>query len=235
MGGAALHARDLELWYPAPGAAADAMALDIDVVRVAAGESVGITGPSGAGKTSLLQVLTGLLRPQRGSVDWAGTDILTLSENRRDAWRRATVGFVFQDFHLIPELSPLDNVLLPVSFTHARVPVALRRRALELLARVGLEARRGQAATLSRGEMQRVAVSRALLFAPPIVVADEPTASLNAENARLVSRLLLEMCDELGATLIVVSHDRWLLESLDRFLRLVDGTLTGTTRALELL
>jgi putative ABC transport system ATP-binding protein len=198
MGGAALHARDLELWYPAPGAAADAMALDIDVVRVAAGESVGITGPSGAGKTSLLQVLTGLLRPQRGSVDWAGTDILTLSENRRDAWRRATVGFVFQDFHLVPELSPLDNVLLPVSFTHARVPAPLRRRALELLARVGLEGRRGQAAMLSRGEMQRVAVSRALLFAPPIVVADEPTASLDAENARLVSRLLLEMCDEWG-------------------------------------
>jgi putative ABC transport system ATP-binding protein len=233
--GAALLARDLELWYRASEAGADAMALDVDVLRVEAGESVGITGPSGAGKTSLLQVLTGLIRPQRGSVDWAGTDIVTLSEGRRDAWRRANVGFIFQEFHLVPELSPLDNVLLPVSFTRARVPAALHRRAVELLARVGLHARRGRVATSSRGEMQRLAVSRALLFAPAIVVADEPTASLDAENARLVGRLLLEMCDELRITLVVVSQDRWLLESLDRSLSLVGGRLTGTIRALEVL
>lgn len=231
--GAALHARDLELWYPASSAGSRTLALDVEGIRVSAGESVGITGPSGSGKTSLLHVLTGLTRPQRGSVEWAGTDVLALSESRRDAWRRATVGIVFQDFYLIPELSLLDNVLLPVSFTRARVPDALRRRALELLARVGLQGRTGRAETLSRGEMQRVAVSRALLFEPPVVIADEPTASLDAESARVVARLLIEMCDELGSTLLVVSHDRWFLESLDRSLTLVGGRLAGTVRTLQ--
>jgi putative ABC transport system ATP-binding protein len=231
--GAALQARDLELWYPTPMAGVQSLAVAIDSLRVAAGESVGITGPSGAGKTSLLQLLAGLSRPQHGSVEWAGTDIVRLSESRRDRWRRTSVGLVFQDFHLIPELSVLDNVLLPVSFTRIRVPATLRRRALDLLARVGLDGRTERAATLSRGEMQRVAVCRALLFEPSIVIADEPTASLDVESARIVAGLLVDMSDELRSTLLVVSHDRRLLERVDRSLALVEGRFSSLTRMLQ--
>ncbi len=119
----------------------------------------------------------------------------------------------------------LDNVVLPATFSHLVVPLALRRRARELLARVGFERLERRTSTLSRGEMQRVAVARAMLYSPPIVVADEPTASLDADSAGAVTRLLLECCAEGGSTLLVVSHDRCLLEGLDRSLLLVGGRL----------
>jgi putative ABC transport system ATP-binding protein len=222
--GVALRARSLELSYSAPGPTSPPV-LDIPKLDVASGEAVGFTGPSGAGKTSLLHVLAGLTRAQRGSVEWGGLDIADLAESRRDAWRRVTVGFVFQDFHLLPELSLLDNVLLPATFSHLFVPSALRRRARDLLARVGFERLEPRTSTLSRGEMQRVAVARAMLYAPPIVVADEPTASLDAESAGAVTRLLLECCAEGRSTLLVVSHDRSLLDGLDRSLLLAGGRL----------
>jgi putative ABC transport system ATP-binding protein len=201
------------------------------MLDVASGEAVGLTGPSGAGKTSLVHVLAGLTRPQRGSIEWGGVDIVDLAESRRDRWRRETVGFVFQDFHLLPELSLVANVLLPATFSHLVVPSTLRRRARELLARVGFESPTRRTSTLSRGEMQRVAVARALLYAPPVVVADEPTASLDAESAAVIARLLLECCGEARSTLLVVSHDRRLLEGLDRSLLLVSGRLAPSLAA----
>src|SRR5215470_14862885 len=151
--GLALRARSVELSYPAAGGRS-AAALDVPMLDVASGEAVGFTGPSGAGKTSLLHVLAGLTRPQRGSIEWGGVDIADLSESGRDRWRRVTIGFVFQDFHLLPELSLVDNVLLPATFTHLVVPTALRRRAHGLLARVGFESVTRRTSTLSRGEMQ---------------------------------------------------------------------------------
>ena len=228
--GVALRARSVELSYEAAGGRSCPV-LDLPTLDVASGEAVGFTGPSGAGKTSLLHVLTGLMRPQRGSIEWGGIDIVDLAENQRDCWRRVTVGFVFQDFHLLPELSLVDNVLLPATFSHLVVPSALRRRAHELLARVGFESPTHRTSTLSRGEMQRVAVARALLYTPPVVVADEPTASLDAESAAVVTRLLLECCGEARSTLLVVSHDRRLLEGLDRSLLLVSGRLTPSLAA----
>ena len=228
--GVALRARSLELSYPTAGQTSLPV-LDIPMLDVASGDAVGVTGPSGAGKTSLLHVPAGLTKPQRGSIEWGGLDIAGLSERRRDSWRRTTVGFVFQDFHLLPELSLLDNVLLPATFGHLLVPSALRSRARELLARVGFERLERRASMLSRGEMQRVAVARAMLYSPPVVVADEPTASLDADNAGVVSRLLLECCAEGGSTLLVVSHDRDLLDSLDRWILLLSGRLAPSRSA----
>lgn len=224
--GLGLVARDLHLSYPLPGG--DVLqVLDIPRLDIPAGSAVGIAGPSGSGKTSLLYVLVGLERPQRGSVSWEETEITRLDEAARDRWRRRSVGYVFQDFHLFPGMSAVQNVLLPTAFDHFTVPEDMHLRARTLLALVGLENGRGGLEKFSRGEMQRVAVARALLFAPPIVVADEPTASLDSENGRAVADLLLEMCRGCGSTLVIVAHDRTLLDRLDRVETLVGGRLLG--------
>src|SRR5262249_54445166 len=189
--------------------------LDIDHLRIGPGETIGITGPSGSGKSSLLSVLTGLERPQRGRVEWNGVDIAALAEGARDRWRRTSVGFVFQDFHLFPQLSAIDNVTLPATFRHAVIPSRVRERGRALLAQVGIDARPGAVATCSRGEMQRVAIARALLFSPPLLVADEPTANLDGESARVVTDLLRRLSRETGSTFVAVSHDTNLLAALD--------------------
>jgi putative ABC transport system ATP-binding protein len=223
--GLGLTTHDLRLSYPLPGG--DVLqVLNIPQLDIPAGSAVGITGPSGSGKTSLLYVLVGLERPQQGTVSWGETEITRLPEAARDRWRRRSVGFVFQDFHLFPGMSALQNVLLPTAFDHFLVPEDANRRARTLLHRVGLENGRGALEKLSRGEMQRVAVARALLFAPAVVVADEPTASLDSENGRTVGDLLLEMCRQSGSTLVVVSHDPDLLGRLDAIHTLVGGRLS---------
>jgi putative ABC transport system ATP-binding protein len=219
-----LRIRDLGLAYPVPGGAR-LQVLDLPALEVPAGSAVGITGPSGSGKTSVLYVCSGLERPQRGTVTWGETEITQLAEGERDRWRRRSVGFVFQDFHLFPGMSVLQNVLLPARFQGFSPSRQVLDRAQALLARVGLDHGRRDLETLSRGEMQRVAVARALLNAPPIVLADEPTASLDAEAAATVGDLLLGACGEAGSTLILVSHDRELLRRLDTVHTLVRGRL----------
>lgn len=228
--GAPLHARDVRLEYPAPGGGRQHV-LDVQRLALAAGARVGIAGPSGSGKTSLLYVLTGIEVSETGEIAWAGLDISRLAESARDRWRRANVGFVFQDFHLLPGMSALDNVVLPATFCHARTPRPLVQRGRELLARVGLERSAARVESLSRGEQQRVAFARALLFAPSVVVADEPTASLDGDNAALIGELLLALCAETSSTLLVVSHDRRLLERLDTVHTLVDGRLLSPPAA----
>ncbi len=202
-------------------------ALAIAHLALPPGAQVAVTGPSGCGKTTLLNILTGLERVHHGAVVWQGVDLARLAEGPRDRWRAAHVGLVMQDFHLFPGLSAYDNVVLPQRLSHLRLPAAAKAEALRLLDRVGIETPRQSVETMSRGQMQRVAVARALLARPAILVADEPTASLDGEAGAVVADLLVELAREVGATLIVASHDPRLVGRLERVLRLEDGRLVG--------
>ncbi|WP_245986695.1 ABC transporter ATP-binding protein [Azospirillum thermophilum] len=204
--------------------------LDIPALDLAGGASLAVTGPSGCGKTSLLSVLSGLERPDCTRLTVCGTDLPPLSEAARDRWRRRTVGFIFQDFHLFPGMDALGNVLLPASFRAAGASAETRRAALSLLERVGLRDPHQPVESLSRGEMQRVAVARALLFRPPLVLADEPTASLDAAAAATVADLLLELVREAGSTLVLVTHDMALAGRLDSVLALAKPVPLGEIR-----
>lgn len=214
-----LSIKDLSVTYPG----LDAPALRIDDLTVVPGSRLAITGPSGSGKTTFVNIITGLEAIRAGSVRWGETDLSGLSESGRDRWRARNIGLVMQDFHLFPGLSALDNVLLPQRLAHFRLDPALPQRATELLARVGIERPRQSIETMSRGQMQRVAVARALLARPGVLIADEPTASLDEDNGAAVADLLLELAREEQATLIVVSHDARLVERMDNVLRLVSG------------
>lgn len=205
-------------------------ALDIAALKIEAEECVAVTGPSGSGKTTFVNVVTGLARPDRGRVLWGTEDIARLPEGRRDRFRAETIGLILQEFHLFPGLSALDNVLLPARLARAASRKTIRHGE-ELLERVGL-ARQAQAIeTMSRGEMQRVAVARALLRQPKVLVADEPTASLDPENGTAVIDLLLALARETGATLIAISHDERLIGRVDRALRLTSGRLGDMSKA----
>lgn len=217
----ALAIRDLEVTFP--GLAEPV--LDLPALSLKRGERVAVTGPSGSGKTTLINILTGLERIRKGRVDWQGTDLAGLSERRRDRWRADNIGLVMQDFHLFAGMSALDNVLLPQRLSHLRLKAGLRERALALLERTGIERPGQKVETMSRGQMQRVAVARALVGSPGLLVADEPTASLDAESGASVADLLLELSAEAGSTLIVASHDPRLIDRLDRVLRLERGRL----------
>ncbi|GGF29397.1 ABC transporter [Aliidongia dinghuensis] len=194
-------------------------AVALDRLALEPGGHLALTGASGSGKSSLLSALAGLDRPSDGRVLWGDTDLARLTEPARDRWRRARIGLVFQDFHLVSGLDVLGNILLPARFggTCAR---ALKPRAMALAARVGLTRPHQPVERLSRGEMQRVAVARALLLSPMILLADEPTASLDAETGNAIGALLIEVARELGSTLVVATHDPWLRQRLGRELRL---------------
>lgn len=205
-----------------PGLAAPALA--IESLTLAAGSRVALIGASGSGKSTLISILTGLERVGQGRILWDDVDICALSEGRRDRWRGANIGLVLQDFHLFPGLSALENVLLP-----ARLSGAMARdigaRARDLLLRVGLTRPTQMIETMSRGEMQRVAIARALLRRPGVVIADEPTASLDSEAGAAVGELLLELSRESGCTLLVATHDLSLAQRLDRRIRLAGGRI----------
>lgn len=200
-----------------------APALDLPGLAVPAGATVAVTGASGAGKSTFINVITGLERPTEGAVRWNGEDIARLSEAARDRWRAANVGLVMQDFHLFAGLSAVENVLLPARFRRLRLPPRLRERAAALLETVGIAAGDRGIGTFSRGEMQRVAIARALLAGPSVIVADEPTASLDGESGAAVGALLTGLARQAGATLIVVTHDPALSSRLGRRLTLAGG------------
>ncbi|HLH96669.1 MAG TPA: ATP-binding cassette domain-containing protein [Xanthobacteraceae bacterium] len=221
----ALRIENLEVGY-ANGAGA-VTALEVEQLGVPPGGLLAVTGPSGSGKSTLLYAIGGLLRPRRGKVLWDEHDILSYGESARDRWRRHTVGFAFQDFHLLPELTPLQNVLLPASFEHFAATPAVRSRAVSLLEHFSVPQARRSTASLSRGEQQRVAIARALLFDPPVILADEPTASLDAKAGGIVIDILLQLSQADHRTVIAISHDQELLKRSPDVVALDHGRLTA--------
>ena len=223
--GARLVAENIVVAYPLP-TGDELTALEIERLEILSGSHTAVCGPSGSGKTTLLHVLCGIEAPRSGQVCWDAVDLFALGEAARDRWRRHAVGLVFQQFHLFPNLSPLENVLLPARFSAFRVDAAVARRARALLDLVEVRVV-GNTARLSRGEMQRVALARALLFAPPILLADEPTASLDAEAAARVAGLMFSACRETGASLLLVTHDAALAARCPQVMHLAAGRLSS--------
>ena len=192
---------------------------------VAAGEALAIVGASGSGKSTLLAVLAGLDTPTTGSVLLDGTDLFLLDEDARAELRGRTVGFVFQSFQLLPALTALENVMLPLELARRRdAEVAAR----EMLARVGLAERLGHYPKhLSGGEQQRVALARAFVVRPKLLLADEPTGSLDADSGAGVIDLMFELNRSLGTTLVMVTHDEHLAQRCARMVRLAGGRIVN--------
>jgi ABC-type lipoprotein export system ATPase subunit len=209
--------------YPLPGGRS-LTALDDASVVVAAGRTVSITGRSGSGKSTLLHLAAGIDAPTAGRVSLLGRDLGSLGDRERTLARRDGVGLVFQFFHLLPHLSVGDNVLLP-AFIAGRSP-GDEARAASLLERVGLEGRSAQPVQqLSGGEMQRVAICRALLRRPRLLLADEPTGNLDEANGLAVMELLLGVAREEGSSLVYVTHSRDLAALADESWRIHSGVL----------
>lgn len=193
-------------------------------LNINAGEHVAILGPSGSGKSTLLNVLGALDHPDRGHYRFEGEDISRYTDDQASTLRNERIGFVFQSFHLLPRLTVLENVLLPLRYARKTVADA-ESRAQRLLARVGLadriEHRPGE---LSGGQMQRVAIARALLMNPPLLLADEPTGNLDSKSAADVLSLLDELNRD-GQTLVIVTHDASVAERAKRRVYLRDGLI----------
>jgi ABC-type lipoprotein export system ATPase subunit len=200
--------------------------VDLDV---ASGETVAVMGPSGCGKSTLLHLLGGLDRPSGGEVSLAGRRIDRMGERALARMRRTAVGFVFQAFHLMEELTAMENVELPVLLA-GRSPRTARRRAVELLERVGLADRSGfLPSALSGGQRQRVAIARALSNEPLVVLADEPTGNLDSVATVDLLRLF-ESLHEAGQTLVIVTHDERIAATADRLISMRDGAFVDETR-----
>ena len=192
------------------------------------GAVVAIVGPSGSGKTTLLGLLAGLDTPSHGTVILDGVDLGSLTEDQRAKLRGEKVGFIFQSFQLIPTLTALENVQVPLEL---RGESGARARAVELLTRVGLRDRIDHfPSQLSGGEQQRVAIARAFVHAPQILFADEPTGNLDAATGQRVIDLLMELNRELGTTLVLVTHDADLAARARRVIRLADGRVVSDER-----
>ncbi|MCS6887715.1 ABC transporter ATP-binding protein [Chloroflexus sp.] len=208
-------------------AAGDYLALRGIDLHIEPGEFVAIVGKSGSGKSTLLNVITGIDRASSGEVLVAGADLMRMPEAQMATWRGRTVGIVFQFFQLLPTLTVLENVMLPMDFANFGTPRERRERALALLERVGLA---GQAEklplALSGGQQQRVAIARALANSPPLLVADEPTGNLDSQTAETVFELFVELAG-LGTTIVMVTHDIELARRAGRMVVVADGHIVA--------
>ena len=188
-----------------------------------------IVGPSGSGKSTLLHALAGIVVPQRGLISFGPTVVNQLDERKRDAWRLAHCGLLFQEFRLIEELDALANVLLPAQFQQTKMPAGMRERGCELLERFDVPRRSIQVAKMSRGEQQRVALARALLLDPPLILADEPTASLDAVNGQRIAAALQDLAKS-GKTVVTITHDDKLVARADNLLRMQAGRILSSVQ-----
>ena len=196
--------------------------IDLDIAR---GEIVSIVGPSGAGKTTLLQIMGTLDRPDSGQILIDGQDVSRLGEKRLALFRNQHIGFVFQFHQLLPEFTALENVMIPAFIGGAGRREA-EQRATELLAFMGLQERATHKPNeLSGGEKQRVAVARALMNNPSVVMADEPSGSLDSQNKEELHRLFFDLRDRFGQTFVIVTHDETLAGMTDRTIHMMDGML----------
>ena len=187
------------------------------------GELALLVGPSGSGKTTLLNLIAALARPDRGKIIVGDLEITSLSRSAAARYRNERVGFIFQSYNLLPQLTALENVILPMLPSRR----SDRRRAAELLDAVGLNDRGShRPSELSGGEQQRVAIARALANDPALILADEPTGNLDDDNARKIAELLSRTCRERGKSLILVTHDRQMIRPVDRVFDMRDGSLT---------
>ncbi|MDR3420380.1 MAG: ABC transporter ATP-binding protein [Xanthobacteraceae bacterium] len=225
FGGSAIALNGVDLWLGS-GAARVHILKDVDL-NIGRGEAVGLLGPSGSGKSTLLMVMTGLERPDAGAVVVAGQSLRELDEDALARFRGRTIGIVFQAFHLIPTMTALENVAVPLEL--AGVRDALSRAAQELTA-VGLGKRLGHyPAELSGGEQQRVALARALAPNPAIIVADEPTGNLDEATGSEIIELLFRGHRQHGTTLVLVTHDTALAARCDRVLHMHSGRIEPAT------
>lgn len=194
-------------------------------LHIAPREIVSIMGPSGAGKTTLLQIVGTLDRPNSGSVILNGIDVLKLNECKLSAFRNQHIGFVFQFHQLLPEFTAEENVMMPALIGGAAMADA-RKEARQLLEYLGLNERRNhKPSELSGGEKQRVAVARALINKPEIILADEPSGSLDSQNRTELHRLFFDLRDTFGQTILIVTHDEELASISDRVVRMSDGKI----------
>lgn len=208
-------------------------ALNGVTLRIERGDAVVILGPSGSGKSTLLNMLGALDRPTKGGIFLEGTSLARLSDGGLSKIRREKIGFVFQSFNLIPTLNAVENVMLPLTPV-ARDKAKLRKKANALLAKVGLAGRTDHRPTeLSGGEQQRVAVARALINDPAIVLADEPTGNVDSKTSADIMALMSTLNKERGQTLIIVTHDTQLTKIGTRIVRLLDGRVIEDQSILE--
>jgi len=227
--GALITLRDVTKTYE--GAAEAFTALRHVDLQIASGEFVAVVGKSGSGKSTMLNMVTGIDRATTGEVMIAGTAVHDLSEEKIAVWRGKTVGVVFQFFQLLPTLTVVENVMLPMDFCNTYPARRRKGRALELLDRVGVADQANKLpATLSGGQQQRVAIARALANDPPIIVADEPTGNLDSQTSEMVLALFTALVNE-GKTVLIVTHERDISARVTRTVTLVDGQIAQDSAA----
>ena len=198
-------------------------------MKILNGEIVGIVGPSGSGKSTLLGIMGGLDSPTQGTIEIDGIDITRMNEDQLTEIRNEKIGFIFQFFNLIPTLTALENVSLPIQFARKRA-FNPEKRAKELLISLGMKDRLNhRPSELSGGQQQRVAIARALANNPPLLLADEPTGNLDTESGATVLESLQQIRSEFGTSIVIVTHDRELANQTDRVLHLIDGKMVEDT------
>jgi putative ABC transport system ATP-binding protein len=207
-----LHANGLQKGFLAPDGTTHCI-VDVPEFRLAAGEQLALSGESGSGKTTFLNLIAGIIMPDAGSITFNGDDIAKSSEAQRDRFRAQNIGYIFQTFNLLHGYTCLENVLLGMSFGHG----VDRDFAINILKHVGLEERLNhRPGQLSTGQQQRVAVARALANRPKLVLADEPTGNLDRKNSRVALGLIRDSCRAAGTALLLVSHDSAVLDQFDQ-------------------